>query len=144
MSKTISNTPEDYCPNFNEGKYIDDAIPSTQKTFIESYKYGLKCGCNGKVYEERTKFKNHLNTNQHKNWLELLKKDHENPLKKLLACEKNVKQQQLIIQKYSNEISRLETEISGLKNEIVKLNAKKNRKRNKKRKKLLTVETFEK
>lgn len=118
----IVENPKSYIPKFNidTGVY-DDVIPPNSNLFKNIYPNGLMC-CNGKTFLERTPFRNHTKTNVHVNWLLGMKEEENNPIKKVIECEKTIKSQQIIIQHQSNELFRLKLKQNDIESKTEKNN----------------------
>ena len=118
MAELIEN-PETYSAKWNTDTGVyEDILPATTKAFNELYKNGLMC-CNGNTFTNRTRFKAHLKTKVHKDWLESFKHSGDNdPVKKNLELEKTIKNQQIITGHLSNENFRLRREIGEIKEQM--------------------------
>lgn len=115
----LSLTEDIYIPIYDNGVYKDQ-LPDTEKGFKQKYKNGLLCACNGKIYDSRQKMKNHIETKTHKEYLKNLLKEEDNPLKRAILAEKELKNQQKIIIRLENEKTNLVNEINKLRKFIPK------------------------
>ena len=101
----------------DDGKYIDK---------VPNFKNGLKCPCGARcdyVYSTKSKFKNHISTKTHIQWLEDLNKN-RNYYLKLLQSEEIVKQQKIIIAKLEIKNQNLDSTIQILTEKIKELSTK--------------------
>lgn len=107
----ITLVPDTYVPSVDEtGKYID---------CIPQIKNGIKCPCNTsnteKIYISTSKFKTHTKTKMHQNWLLLMNNNKTNHYKENIDNNKLLKSQQILIQKYTNELKTKDIIIENLK-----------------------------
>lgn len=102
----------------DDGIYIDK---------VPSFKNGLKCPCGARcdyIYSTKAKFKNHISTKTHVQWLEDLNKNKENYYLKLLQSEDIIKQQKIIIAKLEIKNQNLDSTIQILSEKIKELSNK--------------------
>lgn len=115
----LSLCEEIYVPILDDdGKYIDK---------VPNFKNGLKCPCGARsdyVYSTKSKFKNHISTKTHIQWLDELNKNRENYYLKLIQSEEIVKQQKIIIAKLEIKNQNLDSTIQILTEKIKELSTK--------------------
>lgn len=99
----IATTPDLYTPSVDEnGKYIDSKLVIIRN--------GIKCPCslnNHKVYENKKSFTNHTKTKRHQQWLQSLNHNKSNYYVENIRNLEIIKNQQFIIQRLENELSKL-------------------------------------
>lgn len=108
-----------YFPIMNDdGKYIDK---------VPNFKNGIKCPCGARcdyVYSTKTKFKNHISSKTHIQWLDDLNRNRENYYLKLIQSEEIIKQQKIIIAKLEIKNQNLDSTIQILTEKIKELSSK--------------------
>lgn len=106
--------PDIYVPIMNEkGEYVD-VCPS-------SIKNGLRCSCGSRldhIYESKSKFKTHLNTQTHKNWLINFNNNKKNIYEDNIRLNELVKNQREIIAKMEKELIHIKNINMYLENKL--------------------------
>ena len=97
MENEITVTPDTYVPFVNDkGEYIDRIPPIIN---------GIRCQCSSstKVYGTSAKFRTHMKTKKHKEWLIHLSENRGNYFGQCIRNEELLNQQKLIIARLENE-----------------------------------------
>jgi hypothetical protein len=92
--------PEIYVPMTNDKGDYADLCPA-------SIKLGIRCPCGSRtdhIYDTKAKFKTHINTQSHKNWLIHLNNNKTNIYKENINLHELVKNQRSIITQLEKEL----------------------------------------
>jgi hypothetical protein len=92
--------PEIYVPMTNDKGDYADICPA-------SIKLGIRCPCGSRtdhIYDTKTKFKTHINTQSHKNWIIHLNNNKTNMYKENINLHELVKNQRSIITQLEKEL----------------------------------------
>ena len=97
----LALTPDIYTPIVNEdGNYIDK---------VPVIKNRITCPCGArrdKIYENSSKFSNHIKTKKHQEWLKILNDNKVNYYVEKIKNEEIIQNQQKIIKKLENDIEK--------------------------------------
>lgn len=105
----LTETPPIYEPKFD--------IES--QTYTDQYVYditkGITCPClQFKVFTKRESFTNHWKSIRHKKWLTYMSENNTNYYAKCMEQEKTIRNQQMLLTQYQDELSRKNTIIHYL------------------------------
>jgi hypothetical protein len=95
--------PEIYVPMTNDKGDYADICPA-------SIKYGIRCPCGARtdhIYDTKGKFKSHINTQSHKNWIIHLNNNKKNIYEENVKLHDLVKNQRTIITQMEKDINNL-------------------------------------
>ena len=100
MDLSLSLEPELYVPSINNnGEYVD-VCPA----YI---RHGIRCGCGSRtdhIYDTKSKFKTHINTQAHKNWIMHINNNKKNIYEENVQLNELVKNQREIISNMEKEM----------------------------------------
>jgi uncharacterized coiled-coil protein SlyX len=103
--------PDIYTPSIDEtGKYIDKIHGLSAN--------GIRCPCGlrkNAIYDTKIKFKNHINTKSHQQWIDNMNANRSNHLIESIQLNETVKNQRVIIAQLQRNIDRLTNENEALK-----------------------------
>jgi hypothetical protein len=109
----ISIIPDTYIPSVNDsGNYIDN---------IPIIRNGLYCPCGSrkdKIYENTTKFANHIKSKSHQKWLMIMNENKANYYAEMLKNKELVENQRKIIAQLENQLKKKTLTIDYLMEEL--------------------------